>query len=144
MENLSSQPPSPSDKDLSQKTLIRKIKIGAVVGIIIVIVVVSVLVYMFMNKGDLQFVNFTWTDNHPWFSSAYVHVTGTIFNSGSSTAGDVQLVMRIYNSQRTLLKTETSDIGDISAKEYKNISFDIQYSGDANSLEWALSYKPFT
>jgi flagellar basal body-associated protein FliL len=143
---MSQQVPPPPEKGLSesQKSMMRKVKIG--IGIIALIVIIALVIFAistFVNRGDLQFVNFKWTDNHPWFSSAYVHVDGTIFNSGSSTARDVQLVTRIYNSQGTLLKTDTTDIGDISSKEYKNISLDIQYSGSASRVESELEYKPF-
>lgn len=140
------QPPPPSDKSLSdsQKAMMRKIKIG--IGLVTLIVIIALVVWFFVfwsNQSDLEFVNFTWNDNHPWFSSAYVHVEGTIFNSGSSTAGNVQLITRIYDSQGTLLKTDTANIGSISAKEYKNINFDIQYSGDASRIQNELQYKPF-
>jgi len=133
-----------TDKEKEKKLMLKKVKIGIAIAVVILILAVAVFVYFgFQNKGELNFVNFKWTDNHPLFSSPYVHLEGTIFNSGSSTAGNVQLVIRIYNSQGTLLKTETMNIGDIEGKTYKNISIDVQYSGDADKIETELGYRPY-
>jgi uncharacterized integral membrane protein len=144
---MSLPPPPPPKEGLTEEqkqSIRRKVRIG--IGLIIliaIIVLTAILILTFINRGDVQFVNFHWTDNHPWFSSAYVHVDGTLFNSGSSTAGSVQLVTRLYDSQGTLLKTDTMNVGDIASKQYKNISTDIQYSGTASRVETAISYHPF-
>lgn len=128
----------------SQRAMLRKVKIGIVIAVGIVLILIGVSFYINLQiKGELQFVNFNWTDHHPLFGSPYVHVEGTIFNSGSSTAGDAQLIIRLYDSQNRLLKTETMDVGDIPAKTYRNISTDIYYSGDANRCESELQWKPY-
>lgn len=95
------------------------------------------------TKGELHFVNFEWNDHHPLLGSPYVHVEGTIFNSGERNAGDVELTIRIYNSAGTLLSTETMDAGDITSKTYKNISIDIHYSGDASRIETELQFRSY-
>lgn len=126
-------PAPPSHKGMSRKT-----KIGMVIVTILIIAIITVVFdVFFLQRGQLEVIDSTWNDNHPLFGSPYVHLECTIFNSGSSTAGDVQLVIRIYDGG-TLLKTETMNIGNIAGKTYKNISIDIQYSGYADRLETSL------
>ena len=114
------------------------------VGAVILFVVAGFLIYTaFLNKGQLETVNFTWVDNQPASGLPYVHVEGTVFNSGSSGARDVQLITRIYDLKGTLLKTEITDLGDIAAGAYQKVSIDVQYSGKAARCEVTLAWKPF-
>lgn len=114
------------------------------VGTVVLVVVAGLLIYSaFFNQGQLETVNFIWVDNHPASDLPYVHVEGTVFNSGSSGARNVQLITRIYDSQRTLLKTEITDLSDIAAGAYEKVSIDVQYAGKADKCEVTLAWKPF-
>jgi len=118
--------------------------ISLLLAAIVVLAVAGVLIYIsFLNQGRLETVNFIWVDNHPASGLPYVHVEGTVFNSGSSGARNVQLVTRIYDSQGMLLKTEITDLSDIAAGAYEKVSFDVQYVGTANRCEVTLAWKPF-
>lgn len=118
------------------------------VALVATVIIIAIIAFAYFSlkpesKGELHLVNFKWTDNHPLFGSPYIHVEGTIFNSGERNAGEVKLVIRIYDPQNTLLKTETLDIGDIASKTYQNISVDIPYSGYAYKVEAELQWKPY-
>jgi len=118
--------------------------IGLLLTGTVVLVVAGLLIYIsFLNQGRLETVNFIWVDNHPASDLPYVHVEGTVFNSGSSGARNVQLITRIYDSQENLLKTEITDLGDIPAGASKKVSIDVQYAGKADKCEVALAWKPF-
>lgn len=141
---MTQQPSTPSDEEQKQKALMKKIKIGILVAVVIVIVVVAVYVYFeLQSKGDLYFIDCDWSDHHPLFGSPYATVEGTIFNSGSRTAGDVELIVRLYDSQDRLIHTEVIYIGSIFSKESKTFTYNIQYSGDAHGFEAAIGYKPY-
>jgi len=136
-------PPQPQNGGLTQdqKQIRRYAKIITYLIILIVIIAIAVYAAFTLTKrGDVEFVNFQWSDNHPFFSSAYVHATGTLYNAGSATAQDVQLTTRIYNSQGALLETDTMNIGNIASKEYKNVITDIQYSGTASRVQYEIRY----
>jgi hypothetical protein len=118
--------------------------IGLLLTATVVLVVAGLLIYIsFLNQGRLETVNFMWVDHHPASDLPYVHVEGTVFNSGSSGARNVQLITRIYDSQGMLLKTEITDLGDIATGAYKKVSVDLQYAGKADKCEVALAWKPF-
>lgn len=118
--------------------------VGLILVGMVILVVAGLLIYSaFLNQGRLETVNFVWVDNHPASGLPYVHVEGTVFNSGSSGARNVQLVTKIYDSQGTLLKTEITDLGDIAAGSYQKVSIDVQYVGIANRCEVTLAWKPF-
>lgn len=42
-----------------------------------------------LKHPQLHEVNVWWDDYHPWFVSPYVHIEGSIFNSGSYPANNV-------------------------------------------------------
>lgn len=129
-----------ADLTPSQKPSLKMFVYGAViVGVIAIIG--WVLASAYLGRGELYVVDLVWNDNHPLFSSPYAHVEGSIFNSGERTASNVVLVLRLYSSGDTLLKTESLDIGYIGAKQYRSFSIDIYYSGDAARCSWQLSYK---
>lgn len=118
--------------------------IGLIMAVIVVFIIVCLLIYSaFLNTGQLKTVDFIWDDHHPTSSSPYVHLEGTVVNSGSSEAQSVQLMTTIYDSERTPLKTETTDLGDIPPGASKNISLDIQYTGKAYDCQVTLKWKPF-
>jgi hypothetical protein len=109
-----------------------------------VFIIVGLLIYFaFLNEGRLETVDFTWVDYHPTSDLSYVHLDGTVLNTGSSSARQVRLVARIYDSEGTLLRTEITDLGDIPVGACKKISVDIQYAGKANKCEVDLRWKPF-
>mgnify|MGYP001029507947 CR=1 FL=1 len=87
-----------------------------------------------LKAPQLHQVNIAWSDYHPWFSSAYISCSGTIFNSGTETSSNVKITVRIYNSAETLLKSEVILLGEIEGKSYKNFSDDIAYAGDADHI----------
>lgn len=118
--------------------------IGLLLTGMVVLVVASLLIYSaFLNQGRLETVNFIWVDHHPASGLPYVHVEGTVFNSGSSGARNVQLITRIYDSQGTLLKTEITDLGDIPTGANKKVSIDVQYAGKADKCQVTVVWKPF-
>jgi len=109
-----------------------------------VFIIAGLLIYFaFLNQGQLRTVNFIWVDNHPTSDLPYVHVEGTVLNTGSSGAREVQLVTGIYDSGGSLLRTEITDVGDIPAGASKKVSIDVQYGGKANKCEIALKWKPY-
>jgi hypothetical protein len=112
-------------------------------GKVVVVVAVLLICSAFLNQGRLETVNFTWVDNRHGSGLPYVHVEGTVFNSGSSGARNVQLITRIYGSNGTLLGTKITGLGDIPAGAYEKVSFDVQYAGKADDCEVALAWKPF-
>jgi len=139
-------PPPPSDKEpsSSQKALLKKVKIGITVAVIVVISALILFTYFGLQKrGEVYAVDFKYSDHHPLFGSPYFHVEGSVFNSGERTAGDVELTIRLYDSHGTLLKTETMNIGDIPTKTYRNINIDIPYSGDTDRCETGLAWRPY-
>jgi len=117
---------------------------GLIIAVIVVFIVVCLLLYFaFLNMGQLKTVDFIWVDHHPTSSSPYVHLEGTVVNLGSSGAHSVQLVTTIYDSGRTLLKTEITDLDDIPTGASKKVSLDIQYSGKVDDCQVTLKWKPF-
>jgi len=137
-KSLSQLASIPSDKELARKALMKKVRKGVVVAAVIVIVAVAV--FVLLSPGELS-IKFSWNDNHPLYGSPYVHLVGTIFNSGTKNATDVKLIVRLYDSENTLIKTETVDIGDIPAKGSKDINVDIQHYGFAKRCETELQWK---
>lgn len=113
------------------------------IGIAVFIVVCALIYNAFLNQGHIEIVDLFWVDHHPTSDLPYVHLEGTVANSGSSTALSVQLGTRIYDSVGTLLRTEITDLGDIPAGTFKKISLDIQYSGKADKCRATLTWKPF-
>jgi len=93
-----------------------------------------------LKKAQLHRVNVAWSDHHPWFSSPYISISGTVFNSGSETALNVRVAVRIYDSRGTLLKTEEILLGIIEGKSYKNFDMTIGYSGDADSVTTEITF----
>ena len=141
---MSTKPIPSSNEEQTKKIFQKKVKIGIGVAAVIIISAVIIFIYAFLgNVGEVYLINFKWTDHHPLLGSPYVHVEGTIFNSGSRTAGRVQLIIRIYDSSNQLLKTETMDIGDIAPKDSTSINTNIQYSGDAASAQTEVGWMPY-
>jgi len=137
--NMSS--PISSDKELARKAFMKKVKRGVVVAVVIVIV--AVVVFVLISPGELS-IKFTWHDNHPQYGSPpFVHFEGTIFNSGTKNATDVKLIVRLYDSYNTLIKTETVDVGDVLANGSKDINVDIPHLGLAERCETELQWKPY-
>jgi len=93
-----------------------------------------------LEAPQLHRVNVEWSDHHPLFGSPYISISGTIFNSGTNSAYNVILTVKIYDSADTLLKSEELSFGSISGKSYKNFDTDIGYSGDAYYITTTLSY----
>ena len=91
-----------------------------------------------LKKAQLHRVADRWGDNHPSGNSPYANYYGNIFNSGSKTAYNVVITVRIYDAFDTLLKTEEIDLGRIEGKSYQAFDVDIEYSGDADYLKTVL------
>lgn len=93
-----------------------------------------------LKEPQLHKVEVYWTDHHPLFSSPYISIEGTIFNSGSQTAYSVVYTVRIYDASDTLLKTEEIHLGNIYGKSYETFDVDIGYSGDADYITTSISH----
>jgi hypothetical protein len=133
---------SPEDLQLLRKDPTKTIAL--ILAAIAVIVTVVLLIYVaFLNQGRVEIVSLTWADNHPKADFPYVHLDGTVVNSGSFGARQVELLTRIYDSGGTLITTEITNLGDIPADSYKKINIDIRYAGNANRCEATLRWKPF-
>ena len=92
-----------------------------------------------LKASQLHLVNYEATVYDVWLGTDYVTVKGTIFNSGSNSATNVFLTIRIYDSEMTLLKTEQIAFGTIIGKSYENFDTDI-YAEGAYYVTRALSY----
>lgn len=93
-----------------------------------------------LKTPQLHKVNVEWSDHHPWFASPYISTSGCIFNSGTYSAYNVVLTVKIYDSADTLLKSEELIFGTISGKSYKNFDTTIEYSGNAYYVLTTLTY----
>ena len=96
----------------------RKVKIGIVIAAVVVGVVVIAFALMGGFLSPEWSYTYNWNDNHPLGSSAYVHLEGTVTNSGNRNYSNVELMISPYESNR-LLKTETFDLGDFPANSSK-------------------------
>lgn len=92
-----------------------------------------------LKAPQLHKVNIQWTD-HQRYPSPYVSIQGSIFNSGSESAHNAVLTVRIFDSAGTLLKSEEIHLGTIDGKSYIAFDVDIPYSGDADSVTTTLTY----
>jgi len=88
-----------------------------------------------LHKVDVQ-----WTDHQGRYPSPYISIEGSIFNSGSETAYNTILTVRIFDSASTLLKSEEIHIGTVAGKSYNAFDVDIQYSGRADSATTNITY----
>jgi hypothetical protein len=117
-------------------------------GVLVVILAISnIIVYMSMqnqitalNKAQLNAINVKWTDNHPWFSTPYIVVSGTVFNSGIISASSAYVTINIYSSTGSLLKSQAVLLGTIAGKNYQNFEETISYTGDADYTTTTLTY----
>ena len=142
-----------------EKKGIEKSKIGLLASIVIIVILVisSLLLYTRVNRlqnqvnnlqsqidslnaPQLHEVNIRWSDHHPLFGATHISISGTIFNSGTNSAYNVVLTIKIYDSADTLLKSEELSFGTISGKSYKNFDTTIEYSGDAEYITTTLTY----
>jgi prefoldin subunit 5 len=89
-----------------------------------------------LEAPQLHGVEVYWEDYYP---SPYIHVYGSVFNSGSLTAYNVVCTVRIYDKYNRLLKTENIGIGDIDGKSYRAFSNIIEYYGDADYITYTLT-----
>ena len=78
-----------------------------------------------LRAPQLHLVNFEDTIYSSVMYIDYVTVKGTIFNSGSNSATNVVLAVRLYDSDDTLIKTEQIAFLPILGKSYEN--FDLGY-----------------
>jgi len=92
-----------------------------------------------LKAPQLHEVDVRWTD-HERYPSPYVSIQGSIFNSGSETAYNAILTVRIFDRAGTLLKSEEIHLGTIDGKSYIAFNVEIPYSGDADSVTTTLTY----
>jgi hypothetical protein len=92
-----------------------------------------------LKAPQLHKVDFQWTD-HQRYPSPYISIEGSIFNSGSETAYNTILTVRIFDSASTLLKSEEIHLGTVAGKSYNAFDVDIQYSGRADSVTTTITY----
>jgi hypothetical protein len=93
-----------------------------------------------LKAATIEQVNFDWTDNHPLIGSAYVVVSGTIFNSGTKSANNVVITIRIYGGSNDQLGSGTISLGTISGRSYKNFTQGFNYGGDAYYVLWDVTH----
>jgi len=87
-----------------------------------------------LHKVDVQ-----WAD-HQRYPSPYISIEGSIFNSGSESAYNTILTVRIFDSVSALLKSEEIHLGTVAGKSYNVFNVDIQYSGRADSVTTTITY----
>jgi len=92
-----------------------------------------------LKAPQLHKVNVQWTD-YPRYPLPYVLIQGAVFNSGSESAHNAILTVRIFDKAGTLLKSEEIHLGTIEGKSYIAFSVDVPYSGDADSVTTTLAY----
>ena len=92
-----------------------------------------------LKSANLGLIDTWWTDNHPLFGSSYVNAYGTVVNFGKETAYNVVITVKIYE-EAVLLKTENISLEDIWGEWYGKFDVDIEYSGDADSVDMSVSY----
>jgi len=93
-----------------------------------------------LKAAQLHEVNFNWEWNEPWIGSHYVHVSGAVFNSGTYTARNVRINIWLYDSNLTLIRSDTINLGDISGKTYTNFAIDIYYSGHCAFYSYEITH----
>ena len=92
-----------------------------------------------LKAADLELIDTWWTDNHPLFGSPYVNAYGMVVNFGKETAHNVVIAVEIYEGS-VLLKVENVSLEDIWGEWYGKFDFDVEYSGDADSVDISVSY----
>jgi len=92
-----------------------------------------------LKAADLDLIDTYWTDNHPLFENPYVNVYGTVVNFGKETAYNVVVTVKIYE-EAVLLKTENITLEDIWGEWYGKFDVDVNYPGDATSVDRDLSW----
>jgi len=92
-----------------------------------------------LKAPQLHKVNVQWTD-YPRYPLPYVLIQGAVFNSGSESAHNAILTVRIFDKAGTLLKSEEIHLGTIEGKSYIAFSVDVPYAGDADSVTTTLTY----
>jgi len=89
--------------------------------------------------SQLHLLNYETTVHTVKLGTDYVTVNGTILNSGSDSITNVFLLVRIYDSEGSLLKTEQISLGTVEGKSHKNFGTDIEAEG-ANSVTFYLGH----
>lgn len=92
-----------------------------------------------LKAARVDLIDTYWEDHHPLLGSAYVHVWGTAVNFGKETAHTIVVTVKIYE-QAVLLKTEAISLQNILGEWYGKFDVDINYSGDATSVDFSVSY----
>ena len=82
-----------------------------------------------LEAPQLHLVNYEATVHTVWLGTDYVTVEGTIFNSGSNSATNVILTVRVYDSGMTLIETEQLAFVTIIGKSYKDFDTSISAEG---------------
>lgn len=80
-----------------------------------------------LKSVQLHEVNIIWDWNEPLIGDYYVHVSGTVFNSGTYMARNVRIDVWLYDSNGVIIKSDTINLGDIAGKTYVNFVKDIYY-----------------
>ncbi len=83
-------------------------------------------IYALTHPGGVS-IQGSWSSN-TILGSSTLHYEGTIFNNEKTTAKSVQLVLRVYDANNFIIKSENVNVGDISPQSSKNVSVDIQLS----------------
>jgi len=95
-----------------------------------------------LNAPQLHKVDVQWADHQGGLRqpAPYISIEGSIFNSGSETAHNTILTVRIFDSASALLKSEEIHLGTVAGKSYNAFDVDIQYSGRADSVTTTITY----
>jgi len=95
-----------------------------------------------LKAPQLHKVNVQWADHQGGlrYPAPYISIEGSIFNSGSESAYNTILTVRIFDSVSALLKSEEIHLGTVAGKSYNVFNVDIQYSGRADSVTTTITY----
>jgi len=125
-----------------------KVSLIIIAVLVVILAISSVLLYArivtleneirYLKAPQLHLVGEYWTDNYPL--SASIDLYGSVFNSGSQTAYNVTLTVRIYDTNDALLKTREIPLGNIVGKSFETVDIEVQYSGDADHVISTLEF----
>ena len=93
-----------------------------------------------LSEPQLHRVNLVWSDFHPGLGNPAITISGNAFNSGTYSAYNVVLTVKIYDNTDKLLKSEELGLGAIEGKSYQSFDTSIIYFGDADHITTSLTF----
>jgi len=77
------------------------------------------------------------TDEKPWLSTDYLHVTGSVINVGTNAAYNCKLHVILYQGQ-TVAKDTYINLGTIVGEGYVDVDEKVYYEGSALT-NWSIT-----